>query len=613
MAQEWAALEADLRKHDAAYRSGTPAVSDAHFDELVERLRDASGGTAPFLAELGPKPRQDDAVQLPFWVGSLDKVVGAAVTQRLARADPRSDVVISDKLDGVSCVYERRGGRARLLTRGNGSVGQDITRLCPHIQGIPSAVLPGVETVLVRGELVISRAVFEADFAAEFSNMRNLVAGCVNSKVVKLRVARAIVFVAYEIPSHAPVMALGEQMRCLGRAPGAVVVTHRVRRVSDLTYDALLSLYAERRGAGEYDVDGLVVATDDAYALPADSNPKHAFAFKDPSLCDARIVEVASVTWDVSRYGRLTPVVHFAPVHLAGVMVGRATAHNHQFVVDHGIGVGARITVCRSGDVIPKIVDVVSRGDACAPDVAHWVDGPHAYRADGLCPAKRLHHFLAALDIKNAGPAACAKLQAAGVATPRAVAALTAANMAAHCGTKAGSNVPADLREAVRGADEWKLLSATGAFGAGIGDRILRAIAAKYPTRPFIELTAADMCSVDGVGGARAAQVVAGIQAALEYVDGMERGVPRVAPVAAVVPRGAQAFAGERVVFTGVRDKALEQLIAAHGGTVVSGGKRATVLVVADDEYKPSAKSADALLAGARVMTVDALRAALPR
>jgi NAD-dependent DNA ligase len=101
-------------------------------------------------------------------------------------------------------------------------------------------------------------------------------------------------------------MKLSEQLRLM-----KTTVTHTIVRASLVTYDSILTTYKDRKTNGEFDIDGIVVAMDITYALESGSNPKHAFAFKDQSMVETKNVEVECVTWDVSRHGRLTPVVSF--------------------------------------------------------------------------------------------------------------------------------------------------------------------------------------------------------------------------------------------------------------------------------------------------------------
>jgi NAD-dependent DNA ligase len=586
-------LENDLRRYNDAYTRGSTLISDDHYDRLVIELSELTKNKSPVLSEIGSLPSDTNAVALPYWVGSLDKVIGSAVTQKMAKCSTNSKLIVSDKLDGISCLYVRDGSIDALLTRGNGKIGQNITHMMPYLQDLPTDLFVG-QNLIVRGELVIPKSVFATHFSTDFANMRNLVAGCVNSKIPKRETASKIVFVPYEIPSHSEYMKLSEQLRILKTS-----VTHTLVDATQVTYESLLSTYKDRKANGDFDIDGIVVAMDTTYTLQMNSNPVHAFAFKDPSLMELKTVEVTCVTWDVSRHGRLTPVVSFRPVPLAGVMVGRATGHNYNFVHEKGIGVGAVIVICRSGDVIPKITGVTKSSVVQPPDVPYRVEGPHAYRLEGIDPAKRLHFFLTSFDIKNAGPAACVKLYENGIMYPKDVINLSPEEMTRICGTKTGATVPQALKEAINAAPNWLLLSATGAFGAGIGERILRSVSDAYPSRPIETLTVSELCSVEGVGSSRAQQIASGIEAAIQYVAGLDREV-----VHEVRQATGRKLTGQRIIFTGVRDKDLTKLIEDQGGIIVTGGKKATILVVPSEQFKTSAKSNDAIQAGARVLTV---------
>jgi NAD-dependent DNA ligase len=132
-------------------------------------------------------------------------------------------------------------------------------------------------------------------------------------------------------------------------------------RVSDCTKEKLSGVLSERRSTAPYEIDGIVVWDNSGKHAPNTSgNPEHAFAFK--MVLDDQTAEtlVTGIEWNVSRTGVWKPVVLIDPVVIGGTTIGRTTGHNARWLVDRGIGVGARILLIRSGDVIPKIQRVIS-------------------------------------------------------------------------------------------------------------------------------------------------------------------------------------------------------------------------------------------------------------
>jgi NAD-dependent DNA ligase len=572
-----------VAKADLAYAKGHPILTDAEYDRLVEHLK---------LRE----PRPTDVAhgrttKLPAWMGSLDKAGPPSVSSRV---EGDAEYTASDKLDGVSCLYH--GPTGRLLTRGDGATGQDVTRLLHPAIGVPQN-MPGVT---VRGELVISVTDFESRFAGEFANARNLVAGCVNAKKPRAEVLAALRFVAYELIK--PAGRLPAQQLVELRARGFVVVHSQP---CDPTPAALTSLLMERKVASSYDLDGLVITKETKYKNVTSGNPTHAFAYKDPSLQDAADVAVRAVTWTASRHARLVPVLEFEPVVLAGAKVSRATGHNYEFVRNAGIGVGAVVQIVRSGDVIPKIVRVVRRAASPAePLGAYKVVGVHAI-ADGQHDAARLAHFLSTLDVRGAGPATSSKLAEAGHILPGSVATLAPNEAAAIAGTVSAASIPADLSAAVSRTPLWRLLAATGSFGPGVGETALRALSSEFPLHGLRDVTQESAENVPGVGPVTARRVVDGLQEAYAYLNGLE--LPRALDVAAAT-HAEEPFAGVTVCFSGVRDPDAELRIFAAGGDVTSSGAASTLLVVRKLPPPDTAKSRAAIAAGAEVLTLQQLR-----
>jgi NAD-dependent DNA ligase len=289
--------------------------------------------------------RVRNKVNLPYEMWSMDKIKPDTNALSNWMKTYKGPYVISCKLDGVSGLYTTEGDTPKLYTRGDGKVGQDISFL------LPSLKLPKSKGLVVRGEFIIPKKVFEENYAQTFANPRNLVSGIVNAKKADEK-AMDLHFIAYEViqPSLKP----SEQMKKL-KESGLEVVQYESR--DSLSNDSLSDILVDWRTQHQYEIDGIIV-TDDAIHPRISGNPDHAFAFKMILSDQKAEAKVVDVLWSPSKDGYLKPRLRIEPIRLGGVTIEYATGYNAKFIEDNKIGIGAAVEIIRSGDVIPKILAV---------------------------------------------------------------------------------------------------------------------------------------------------------------------------------------------------------------------------------------------------------------
>ena len=253
------------------------------------------------------------------------------------------------KLDGVSALFTQSKSGNKLYTRGNGSVGQDISHLIPYISTLPK----GDEEMVVRGELIIRDKDFETHFSGDKANARNMVSGLVTSKTVRKNAMKYVHFVCYEVIE--PVLKPSEQM-VYAQKHGYEVVFHE--KIDTMNVDKASATLQNWRTTGIYTIDGIILSQDNVYAREK-SNPKHSVAFKMILSDQKKESIVTGVTWQTSKHGLKKPVVQIEPINIGGVTVRNISGQNGRFIESNMIGVGAIVEVVRRGDVIPYIERVI--------------------------------------------------------------------------------------------------------------------------------------------------------------------------------------------------------------------------------------------------------------
>ena len=239
-------------------------MTDAEFDILRDHVESVAPDH-PVLKEIGAPVVSRHKVTLPYFMPSMDKVKPESLDKWLNTY--KGPYVISAKLDGVSAMYVQKSDSMNLYTRGNGSVGQDISHLIQYISNIPPN---NGEDMVIRGELIISDSDFEKNFANEKANARNMVSGLVSRKngLQKNRM-KYVHFVAYEVIS--PVLSPLEQMKFAEKKNFEVIHNETIDKMSvEKASDTLVNW----RKNDEYSIDGIIISQNDIFKRE-NSNPKH--------------------------------------------------------------------------------------------------------------------------------------------------------------------------------------------------------------------------------------------------------------------------------------------------------------------------------------------------
>ena len=464
--KELEALAAEMAAHDAAYHGeDAPVISDAAYDALKarnlaieERFPDLVLGDSP-SKKVGSAPSEKFAkVTHARAMLSLDNAFNAddvrefgARIARFLRLDAAPAMTAEPKIDGLSLSLRYEGGElVTAATRGDGAVGEDVTRNARTIASIPHTLSgPAPDVVEVRGEVYMAAKEFaalnqrmEEAGGKVFANPRNAAAGSLRQLDPEITRSRPLEFFAYAWGELSQPLA-NTQMEAVERLAGFGFSINPLMALCQ-SPDELIAVYdsiALKRAELGYDIDGVVYKVDRLDYQErlgfVSRSPRWAIAHKFPAEQAFTVLEDIDI--QVGRTGALTPVAKLHPVTVGGVVVSNATLHNADYIAGIGndglpiregrdIRVGDTVIVQRAGDVIPQIVDVVMDKraadsvpfafptvcPACGSDALREVDAKgkpdSVTRCTGglICPAQaveRLKHFVSrnALDIDGLG------------------------------------------------------------------------------------------------------------------------------------------------------------------------------------------------------------------
>ena len=593
-------------------------LSDEQFDILKEYF-EAKYPTHPLLKKVGaPIVGKKDKVVLPYPMPSMDKIkpTTGALSKWLVKYNKPKSYVLSAKLDGVSGLYVVDSGKAKLYTRGDGIIGKDISHLIPFLR-LPD---PSANTdYVIRGEFLISKENFAAHFKSK-KNARNAVAGLINT-LVGGDEHQWVDFVGYEIMK--PEMVPGDQLKTLRDV--IAMDTVRFEVVDNLSNEMLSEKLVDWRSGYKYEIDGIIVAHNKIYRARSEKNPEHAFAFKMVLSDQVAEAKVVRVEWNPSKDGYLKPRVEIEPIELGGVTITYATGKNASFIEKNKIGVGSIVELVRSGDVIPDIKKVVVPApEPSMPDVDYVWNDTHVdimlvdKSADAIVREKNVLGFFKVLEVDGVGPGVVTKLMKAGYDTVPKILKMSEADFLGLEGFKKtlANKIYTNIHKALDEASLPALMKASNIFGRGFGEKKLSPALEMYPDILVSKDSDANkvdkLVKVSGWSTKSATEFVKHIDAFVKFMRecGLEDRlvIKKVASQSMPKVDISHPLYGKKIVMTGFRDKALEELIKSKGGEMGSSVSKKTFAVLVKDLDEDTGKAEQSRALGVSLMTPDAFK-----
>lgn len=588
--------------------NGKQLMTDREFDVLEEKIRRLDPRWKGFRA--GAPVNKKTKVKLPVPIFSLDKVKSVEALERWL--DPREDYVVMDKLDGAGLEMRYENGLPVLLaTRGNGTIGGNVSYLIPHLRGIPKKV--GNKSFTVRFEGLFSTSAF-AKYKKEFDASRNAASGVLNRNDVHPAV-KDLSVVAIQLLD--PNLQMSRGLSWL-KTVGFQVVSNRTFPGSKLRYDRLVALLKKRRAASRYNMDGLVLVLDKKNALPKSGNPSWGVAFKeDMSVENAPTATVKRVHWKVSSHGYLIPRIEINTIRLGDSKINFATAYNAGYVRDNGIGPGAQVKIALGGDIIPDIIQVVKSVRPQMPDdsfgTLKWTPTKvHVMlknpKENADFRLQKIARTFSTLKIDFLRGRTVQKLIEEGYDNVTKIIRATPEDFGKIPGFKDAS--ARKLWDAIHtkvdaGFPLTQLMDASGLFPRGVGQTRLDAIAEHVNLIALGRKSPAEIidivAEIPGFQRTTAEMVAQGLPKFERWMKATGLKVSR--PVKRAAPKS-QRLGDVAVTFTGYRDKEQEATVVENGGRVVPFGSKTTHLLVSPNG-KASTKADRAAEKGIKVMTWD--------
>ena len=612
---------------DKYYNTDDPVLSDALYDLLIDFLK-VKKPKSKVLKEVGSNVNAKNKVNLDYPLYSMDKIKPPSKELDKWLKKYPGPYYLSDKLDGISALLVYKEDKTiGLYTRGTATQGLDISFLLKYLPGIPTpdkvekyikrkGIKATKNLMAFRGELLMKKSVFQKKYCKEKKNERSIVAGVVNSINVDPLVAKDLTLVIYEVVD--PFKSIKSQYKMI-KSLGLKKV--HSNKFDKLDYETLSQHYKKRRADSKFLMDGIIVTNDKKHKRATKSNPKYAFAFKD--ILDEQVANfnVIEVEWNVSKDGYINPVLILETQTLGGVDISRVTAFNAKYIQDNKIGPGTVIKLVRSGDVIPHILEIVKASKKPQmPDMDYtWTKSGvdiviKNKKANKDVTIKEMVYFFKKMGIKNLGEGNVKKMVEIGLDSIESVIKATKEDLLEVDGFKQKTvdKVHKGIHTVLQNTELSLLMGASNLFGHGFGSTRCQLILDVYPdvldslkSKTKCQLLD-DIKDIDGFDTITAKQFVDHLDEFNQFYDTIKSFVK----FKKVKKSKNTKMKDEIVVFTGFRDKELEEKIVESGGQVkTSVSSNTTILVCKDDSVKNgnSGKIKDAKKKNIKIITKDEL------
>lgn len=623
-----------IRHHNFCYFVlNDPEISDDDFDLLYRELKELDENNAVF-EESGDIPCYGIKVKHPSLMGSLDKVFNEEEMRKwLGTLSPGITLVVSPKVDGLAVRLEYRQGRLALAaTRGrNGTEGQLITDNVRHIASIPQYLGKKVDAEF-RGEIYMTKTAFNEYMREakekgwkEFKNPRNAAAGTATQKDPEKTARVPLSFFCYEVKVDSEDFATKcdendwvmtyarHETTYLKYVPlQHIVVTDQIPEIVDTWENKV-------RSTLDFNIDGLVFMVNENEPREAmgwsSRCPKGAVAYKFQA--EKKETEILAIDLQVGRTGVCTPVARVVPTDIDGSTVSSITLHNAGLVWEKGLTIGTKIIFEKAGDIIPKVVSVVSgeghfkfpaNCPSCGEPIGVDENGVNLWCSNKLCPAQleeRIHHYTKRLEILDVGPVVIGDMCKAGLVkslpdlyrvTIEQLSELTG-------GTRSAEKVINSIHSK-KDVDLDVFLSSLGV--SGLGRTTGKNLAREFETLERVrELQYDELIPIDDIGPITATQIENGLQRIAEEIDDILQYIN-------VVPNIKKEgnLSGKSFCITGSLQKpkkVVYKMIEDAGGETKTSVGRGLDYLIQADPTKESGKSKKAVKLGVAIISEEEL------
>lgn len=627
-----------IKKQNAAYRSGSPIVTDAVYDAEIEKLKELDPDNEWFKQVEPSNVSNSRKKKLPLPMKSLDKVKNIIDLKKWFNSlglHADTELVLMPKFDGLSLLHNEKTGEA-WSRGGSENEGQDCSSHC-----VAASITSNTDYLYTYGEFVISRKDWEKYFNGKrspytgelYKSPRNTAAGFLNRDEPCKEIANASFFrYGTDQTSLKSFKTFDEFIDKICNDFQQESLFKLVKS-EDITEQMLMSLFKEWTKL--YPIDGIVIYINDLHLWDSigrhqtSGNPLYAIAYKHPDFTDSFETTVKGITWRASKSGALKPVVEIEAVNTGDCIMENPTGYNAGWINDMDIAPGAKILVTRSGGVIPKILETLEPASkeaseelwdslSVCPHCESTTSWNSTYK-ELLCTNKncsgikiaKIIFFFKICGVEEMGEEMFAKLYDAGFDSINKIINMTSKDVMDIDGFAEGTAniIIGNMNKIKNGVDLPVLMQASDCF-TGIGAIKARKLIGTLPDTEKLNLYNANFLYDDDLIKEKIKSSKletdksfwAGFNNFHKFI--IENELTINEPETISVDENGKC-SGMAVCFSGVRDSELEEKIVKSGGLIVSGVSKKTTHLVVKDVGGTSSKITKAKSLGTTIMSIE--------
>ena len=588
----------------------TKMLTDSTYDIIKDILEEKDPGNKE-LDAIGASVEIGKEVVLPFHMGSLDKIKDAKKINNFLK-DYKGPFLISDKLDGFSVLIQySKDGCPKLYSRGNGDIAKDISHLAKYLK------LPKTKDITVRGEMIFNKKDFKK-LNSEAASARNAISSVMNKKEIDKDLVKNVSFVAYNIYDNK--LNLEEQYLLLKKKK-FIIPDNIIIDKENITFEELSKCLLDRRENSEYDIDGIVITDNNLHEIVTKGNPKHSKAFKLDLDDQIRQTKVIKVEWNVSKHGLLKPRIIIEEVEIGGSKINKTTGKHAKFIYDNNIGPGAIVNVIKSGDVIPNILNVIKKAKKGAqmPDLEYeWnetetdiilIEEDESSNQEIII--KNIVYFFKKLNTKELDIGIITKLVENNINTLAKILDLEEEDYLELPGIKEkmANKLYTNIQSAIKNVKLETLMAASNIFGMGLGEKKLKLVVENIPDIISQKISNNDLLDliiqIDGFSTKTGKQFVSNLSKFLNFLDNHPTITLAKKDIKKKRKHSNDNINGAKIVFTGFRDKELEETITELGGNISTSVSKNTNYLIIKDKESISTKITKAKESGVNVIILN--------
>ena len=582
---------------DKYYNTNKLTLTDQEFDCIKEYLINVFPKTK-YKKQIGCD--SSGKIKLPVWMGSMDNLKSEKQINNWISKYPENYVIMS-KLDGISALLYKEGACTKLFTRGNGTMGKDISHLLKYLK-IPD--LSSYTNITVRGELLVQKELYK-HIKSDSANERSFVSGIVNSKKIN-KYVKFVDFVAYELMY--PEFKISDQLKKLSKLGFNTVLNKTCKNID---YKFLQEELKTQKDKSIYLIDGIIIRHNENYSYNKSGNPKFAIAFKMIFEEQVKQTKVIQVHWNVSKLGKLFPQVEIKPVKIGGNTIKFASGKSAQFIYKNKIGPGAIVNIARSCDVIPDIVEVIN--PAATPQMPETEYKWNKTKVDIFSideednediNLKLIEDFFKKINTANMGPGNIAKLYEYGYDTIKKILNIKKSQLLEIPGFKetSATKIIENIKNSINEASIIDIMNASNVFGRGFGRKKLDLLFQNIPDimdRDADEDLIETIEDIDGFSSILAEQFVDNFNKFKKFLKHLNINTHNLNNY---IP---DKKCDKNIVFTGFRHSEFESQLKHKNIDVSDSINSKTILVVRKDNSVESKKIKDARSKKIKIMNLN--------